>query len=378
MMPATTNPPPQAMIPFGEGDTLPDIILPNSRERLVRFSTYVGDRKQVLLFCPDPALPECQAKLQSFADLAQEPEGKVVVFGVTNTDPKHNAAALEAAPLPFQLLSDLDRQAAKILGIEHNLAPPTDGRGKGAFTVVVCDVNRRVLKVMRDIADFDPGPDISALLASLPKREARSLGHFAPVLYVPKVFEPAFCKNLIAAFEQGESVETGFRRQTSGHGESDHVIDRTRKSRHDHLVTDERLLQEIRRRIDRRIVPEVQAAFTRLISGAEQYKVVCYEAELGGHFSTHRDNTVKHDAHRRFAMTLNLNPGNAPGAEYSGGHLTFPEYGPDLYAPEIGDAVVFSCSLLHRAMPVTSGKRYVLLAFFFDEESRTFNDRFPK
>ncbi len=378
MMPASTNAPPQAMAPFGESDILPDIILPNNRERLVRFLTYVGDRKQVLLFCPDPAMPDCQAKLQSFARYAETLQDGAVIFGITSTDPKHNAAVLEQSPLPFQLLSDLDRQAARILGIGHNAEAANTGSGSSAFTVVVCDVNRRVLKIVREIEDPDPAPGIVDYLASLPQRQARSLGHFAPVLYVPRVFEPAFCKALIEDFQRGETVSSGFRRQADRVGVSEHAVDSAIKSRRDHLVADERLLMEIRRRIDRRIVPEVQKAFTRIISGAEQYKVVCYDAEEGGHFEAHRDNVVKHNAHRRFAMTLNLNQGNAPGGEYSGGHLMFPEFGADLYAPEVGDAVVFSCSLLHRAKPVTSGKRYVLLAFFFDEESRTYNDRFPK
>ena len=47
-------------------------------------------------------------------------------------------------------------------------------------------------------------------------------------------------------------------------------------------------------------------------------------------------------------MTLNLNTGG-----YEGGALWFPEFGRQLYAPEAGGAVVFSCSLLHEALPVT-------------------------
>ena len=47
-------------------------------------------------------------------------------------------------------------------------------------------------------------------------------------------------------------------------------------------------------------------------------------------------------------MSLNLNAG-----EYEGGFLRFPEYGPNLYMPETGCAVVFSCSLLHEALAVT-------------------------
>jgi predicted 2-oxoglutarate/Fe(II)-dependent dioxygenase YbiX len=72
-------------------------------------------------------------------------------------------------------------------------------------------------------------------------------------------------------------------------------------------------------------------------------------------------------------MTLNLNAG-----EYEGGALRFPEYGPDLYSPATGDAVIFSCTLLHEAMPVTRGRRFVLLSFLFDEESRRQNDRFRR
>ena len=37
-------------------------------------------------------------------------------------------------------------------------------------------------------------------------------------------------------------------------------------------------------------------------------------------------------------------------------------------APPTGGAVVFSCSLLHEATPVTSGKRYAFLPFLYDEE----------
>ena len=118
-------------------------------------------------------------------------------------------------------------------------------------------------------------------------------------------------------------------------------------------------------RLARRVFPEIERALTRIISGAEQFKIVCYDASEGGRFGAHRDNVVQHHAHRRFAMTLNLNAG-----EYEGGALRFPEYGPDLYSAGTGDAIVFSCSLLHEAMPVTKGLRYVLLAFFFDEESR--------
>lgn len=362
----------QDMPPFAEGDLLPDIILPTSRGRLVQFSTYVGGKHQVLLFCPDPRLPACRTQMKSFVRCFVELEPFALVFGVTSTTPEANAAFLERDPLPFPVLSDLKRQVAKALGITHNLQAPVSADGAGAFSVVVNDVNRRVLKVFHNVVDPNPAPNVVALLAGLPRRPARNLSHFAPVLYVPEVFEPEFCRALINAFETGKTQKTGLiATNTSGAlGDSECVIDPSRKSRRDHLVIDEKLLDGIRRRLERRVIPEIEKAFTRRVTGVEEFKVVRYDAAEGGHFAAHRDNVVKRNAHRRFAITLNLNT-----EDYEGGSLRFPEYGPDLYAPASGDAVVFSCSLLHEALPVTKGHRYVLLAFFFDEESSLFNER---
>ena len=40
--------------------------------------------------------------------------------------------------------------------------------------------------------------------------------------------------------------------------------------------------------------------------------------------------------------------------------------------------MIFPCALMHQVMPVTKGRRFVLLFFMFDDESRQFNDRFPR
>ena len=36
-----------------------------------------------------------------------------------------------------------------------------------------------------------------------------------------------------------------------------------------------------------------------------------------------------------------------------------------VHCPAAGDGVVFSCKLLHEAMPVTKGRRFGLFAFFY-------------
>ena len=61
---------------------------------------------------------------------------------------------------------------------------------------------------------------------------------------------------------------------------------------------------------------------------------------------------------------------NLNAEDYDGGHLLFPEYNSHRYKPGTGAGVIFSCSLLHEAAPVTRGRRYVLLTFFHDAEAQ--------
>ena len=63
-----------------------------------------------------------------------------------------------------------------------------------------------------------------------------------------------------------------------------------------------------------------------------------------------------------FACTMNLN-----AEDYEGGDLRFPEYGRQTYRAPTGGVVVFSCSLLHEALPVTKGRRYAFLPFLYDD-----------
>jgi len=94
----------------------------------------------------------------------------------------------------------------------------------------------------------------------------------------------------------------------------------------------------------------------------ERYLVACYDAAEGGYFRPHRDNETLGTAHRVFAVSINLN-----AEAFDGGDVRFPEFGQRTYRPPTGGAVVFSCSLEHDATPVTRGRRYAFLPFFYDE-----------
>ena len=139
------------------------------------------------------------------------------------------------------------------------------------------------------------------------------------------------------------------------------AVDHGFKRRTDHQVADETVRAALRERIQRRVVPAIEQACQLRVTRMERYLVACYAATQGGHFRAHRDNTTKGTAHRRFAVSVNLN------ADFDGGEVSFPEYGPRGFKPPPGGAVVFSCSLLHQVSKVTRGRRYVFLPFLYDD-----------
>src|SRR5829696_1907151 len=139
------------------------------------------------------------------------------------------------------------------------------------------------------------------------------------------------------------------------------VADYSHKRRKDYTIEDQALTKQTQARIQRRVVPEILKVHQFRVTRMERYIVSCYAAEDGGHFRAHRDNTTKGTAHRRFAVSINLN------TEFEGGEVSFPEYGPRSFKAPPGGAVVFSCSLLHAVSQVTSGRRYAFLPFLYDD-----------
>lgn len=137
--------------------------------------------------------------------------------------------------------------------------------------------------------------------------------------------------------------------------------DHSYKRRRDWTVDDPDLMRQIQQRMLRRVLPEIKKVHHFQVTRMERYLVGCYAAEDGGHFTAHRDNTTTATAHRRFAVSINLND------DFEGGEVGFPEYGPRHYKAPTGGAVVFSCSLLHSVSRVSRGTRYAFLPFLYDD-----------
>ena len=306
----------------------------------------------------------------------------IVLMFVTSHGSDSAQAALKAVRGQRKLFDD-DRVA--LFGVTGDPADVVDARIKDEVPGIrwFFDAEGEVRKAYDDdagerLADggwylIDPSLRIMAsgplshtdgllkMLAGLPAPDLHAgTTVMAPVLIVPRIFEPEFCKKLIEVYDREGGNVSGFMREVDGKTVAVH--DESHKRRSDCLIEDEELKTQCRVRIVRRLVPEVKKAFQFEATRMERYLVACYEDKKLGMFRPHRDNTTSGTAHRKFAVSLNLN-----AEEYEGGDLRFGEFGSRTYRPPTGGAVVFSCSLLHEATPVTKGRRFVFVPFLYDE-----------
>jgi predicted 2-oxoglutarate/Fe(II)-dependent dioxygenase YbiX/peroxiredoxin len=311
------------------------------------FSSAAG-RPILMLFFGSAARAEMMAALKLVAEnRSRFDDVRGAFFGVT-VDPTDAETGRIAQAIPgIRFFLDYDRQVSRLYG-----ADPGDGSGRYVPHWLLLDPMLRVVAVF-GLADGDKAIAALAALAEQPPPPA------APVLVVPRVLEPGLCRELIAGYEASGGEPSGFMQQVDG--KTVLVTDPVHKQRRDWSIEDEALRRKLMIRVKERLVPMIARAFQFEATRMERYIVGCYAAGAG-HFRPHRDNTTSGTAHRRFAVTVNLN-----AEDYEGGDLRFPEFGPRTYRAPTGGAVVFSCSLLHEATPVTSGTRYAFLPFLYDE-----------
>lgn len=182
---------------------------------------------------------------------------------------------------------------------------------------------------------------------------------------VPDVFDADDCRRLIEIYKTtGKDFVDPGHNQLQGRTTDVkmRIPEYGRNDRIDHWVCSDETNRIIDRKLVPRLMPEIQKAFNYKVTRHERYRIACYEGARGGSEHGHRDNTLPFVAHRRFAVTLNLN-----SEQYEGAELKFPEFGDAVFKPPSGAAIVFSCSLLHEVMAMRSGTRFALLAFLFGE-----------
>lgn len=266
-------------------------------------------------------------------------------FGVS-TDPEDEARLSEMPP-GMRFFRDADRAVTTLYGLAEQEAP---------YWMVV-DPMLRIAAVQPD------GPGVAERMVDLLCR-MRPIAPAAPMpvpaLMLADVFEPAFCRQLMAYYHAQESVPSGMLTEQVP-GRSVAVADPGFKRRRDCRLRDRGLVGQVQARIIRRVVPEIHKVFQFQATQMDRLILACYDSREQGCFGPHRDNTVAAAAHRRFAVSINLNDG------FEGGAVSFPEFGGPGFCPPAGGALVFSCGLLHAVTPVTRGQRHACLPFVFDD-----------
>ncbi len=308
----------------------------------------LGGRWLALFFIPD--LNDASA-VRLLAELLGEENlftlDHLVFFGLLNELPAI-AEQLAAASHPaLGFIADTNQSIGKLY---QNEASPY---------LIILDPQLRLYKRF-SLSESSPDIIRNALRTLPAVSDYADVVVVPPVLVIPRVFEPELCEYLIGLYEENGGHESGFMLDRDGKTET--VINHALKSRRDYIINDQDVRELIRARIVRRVVPAIERFFQFRPTRMDRAIVSCYAAEDGGHFFRHRDNINAGARHRRFAASFNLN------RDYDGCEVVFPEFGNTRYKAPEGGAVIFSTGILHEVMPVTRGKRYAFIPFFYGEE----------
>jgi peroxiredoxin len=337
--------------PLAVGDIAPDCALKALGGEVVDLrDDAVAGRPLVLVFCPS-FTAEVVAALEGFrAGLDPFAAAGARLFAVT-LEPAR--IAMEQA-LPFAVLLDRNGDTFRAFNASRS----------GALTTIVLRPNHHVVAIFKEAPAAQAGVALETVQRLAAGRVAALMAPHPPVLIVPDVLSRADCERLVTIYKTRGNVFVEPR-----HGDDDMTTDYKmripeygRGDRVDHWLVEADTIAFIDTRLKSRLFPEILRAFQYPITRRERMRIGCYEGMRGGEPHGHRDNSEPFVAYRRFAVSINLNT-----EAFEGGELRFPEFGDQRYRPETGAAIAFSCSLLHEAMHVTAGRRYVLLAFLFGD-----------
>ena len=327
------------------GDRAPDFWLPHPEGQFGRFYDRFQGNPALLLFYRTAEAPSAKAALEALkARSAVWQAAGAKAVAVTRDSVEINAALQPALDLPLTLFSDPEGAITRGYGAD---------RLEDGLLCLLLDSNQRVLS-----AFAGSGSVVDRALDALAEADPLSDEDQAPVLLIPRVLSPQDCRELIADWRADHAEGAIRARSTASEDAASRVVDHASKKRLDHRPGDARN-QALTEVVMRRVAPELMKCYQFETEALERFCIAAYDAGRGDYFRPHRDNSTPQTATRRFALTLNLNE------DYEGGGLRFPEFGGRLYSTAAGGAVLFSCSLLHEALPVTRGQRFVALTFLY-------------
>jgi hypothetical protein len=304
------------------GDRIPELILPGVNAQLQRFYELVRGRPTVLVLVANTARQEQWDEIKGYADIAPALDAAGVdLFIVTNDGVESMAMVSKAIPAPAIWLAD-------IRGVV-NLALRTGAKfAQTGVVSFVLDADQRVIA----LKGAEPGQAAWAfsVVRKLPDEAPLVHGAIAPVLILPRVLDDATCRQLLALEGLGSAPAP---------------------------IPDAALAASLSRLLLRRVGPEVDKVFSFDDFQFEALLLQQEEARPAEDRKTdrRRDNSDPETLGRSFSLILDLE-----AEAYQGGGLRFPEYGPHLYRPGTGAAVVHAGEMLREQAPIESGRRSLL------------------
>ncbi|GAB3763160.1 hypothetical protein GCM10028796_16150 [Ramlibacter monticola] len=345
----------------------PGELAPWFRQRTTAKASYAfdlsGGRYIVLCFLATAGDAVGQAALGFVREHRALFDDRRFSFYGLSSDPDDEARGRLVQSLPgVRHFLDFDGTAARLYG-----ALPEGSQGAGEAGTpgyrrmwVVLNPGLQVKAVLPFRPDGGDRQALRALLDALPPvSHYGGIEMHAPVIIIPDLLEPSVCEDLIGRYDRAGGTPSGFMREVDGRTVAVH--DGRHKRRSDFTIEDDALRRLLQQRVLQKVVPLICKVHCFEVTRMERYLVGCYDAETGGHFAPHRDNSTRGTAHRRFALSVNLND------DFDGGELAFPEYGWRGYKVPAGGAIVFAGALLHTVSAVRRGRRYAFLPFLYDD-----------
>jgi peroxiredoxin len=319
---ASTRPPPGERL-LGAGDRMPDFVLPDPNGVLRFFYQSVTGAPAVFFMAANTAMQNQWDEIKELVRQAAAIRATGADLFIVSND------GIESLEMVSKIIPEHAVWLADIKGVV-NLGLRSAAQFSLSGTVCfVLDSNQRIVAAR----GHNAGQATWALgvLQAMSTDESQKLRQVAPILMLPAVLEPADCTKLVEQISASGTL--------SGSAP----------------VADKAFGEHVKKTLMRRIGPEVEKvfsfddfAFEDLVlrwddpaSAADKGRVINDPAVEG----------------RPFCLLVDLD-----AAVYSGGEVSFPEFGPHRYQPGPGGAIIHAGALLRELAPVTAGRRCLLAA----------------
>ena len=260
-----------------EHEYAPVFVAQSQRNKHFSFST-LGGRPVALTFLGSAGHPvgkRVADDLMAAAETLATDEAVLCAVTFDQADREQQRIVERPALIVFH---DEDLAVAKLYGIVEKTAQPKTAFGFLPATFLL-DERLRIVRVMTIRKPESHVAEVVQALAQMPRPGQQKVRHqaWAPVLVVPRIFEPEFCRALIDYYEtQGGRPVRLHARATSGMTVG--VLDDSYQAAQRRRSRTRACARRGRARILRRLVPEIKQAFLFEATRIERYIVACYDA----------------------------------------------------------------------------------------------------